>query len=65
MKALLDEGLLHGDAMTVTGKTMAENMEALNPRRHRWRGVAHFGQPLPPTGGITILKGRSRLRVRW
>src|SRR6185312_16052610 len=31
MKALLDAGLLHGDALTVTGKTMAENLAELNP----------------------------------
>src|SRR5690606_25812126 len=32
MKALLDAGLMHGDVLTVTGKTMAENVEALNPK---------------------------------
>ncbi len=31
MKALLDEGLLHGDTLTVTGKTLAENLAALDP----------------------------------
>jgi len=31
MKALLDAGLIHGDALTVTGKTVAENLEGINP----------------------------------
>ena len=31
MKAMLDEGLLHGDALTVTGKTLAENLRELDP----------------------------------
>ena len=32
MKAMLDEGLLHGDALTVTGKTLAENLADLDPQ---------------------------------
>ena len=48
MKALLDAGLMHGDALTVTGKTMAENLEALAPQTAGRRGAAHPRQADPP-----------------
>lgn len=56
LRALLDAGVLHGDAMTVTGKTMAENLEGI---------VIPFGQDVvhspdaafSPTGGLTIVRG--------
>ena len=47
MKAMLDEGLLHGDALTVTGKTLAENLADLEPRPGRRRGHPHVRQPDP------------------
>jgi dihydroxy-acid dehydratase len=56
MRALLDAGLLHGDCMTVTGKTIAENLEGLkfNPDQKVIVDVAHA---LAPTGGVVGLKG--------
>ena len=56
MKRLLDAGMLHGDALTVSGKTLAENLAGL-------REVANqdilrpLDDPLKPTGGIVILRG--------
>lgn len=57
MKALLDAGLLHGDALTVTGKTVAENLEALNPDPLDGKVIRTLDDPIHATGGITILKG--------
>ncbi|MEO7125426.1 MAG: dihydroxy-acid dehydratase [Nakamurella sp.] len=57
MKALLDAGLLHGDVPTVTGKTMAENLEALNPPDVDGKVLHAISSPIHKTGGITILKG--------
>jgi dihydroxy-acid dehydratase len=57
MKALLDAGLLHGDALTVTGKTVAENLEALNPDPLDGKVIRTLDNPIHATGGITILKG--------
>ncbi len=57
MKALLDAGLIHGDAMTVTGKTVAENLSELNPRPLDGEVVRTLDNPLHPTGGLTILTG--------
>ncbi|MEJ3405072.1 dihydroxy-acid dehydratase [Rathayibacter sp. YIM 133350] len=57
MKALLDAGLLHGDALTVTGKTVAENLEALNPMPLDGEVIRTLDNPIHATGGITILKG--------
>ncbi|MEO7125802.1 MAG: dihydroxy-acid dehydratase, partial [Nakamurella sp.] len=57
MKALLDAGLLHGDVPTVTGKTMAENLEALDPPDVDGKVLHAISSPIHKTGGITILKG--------
>ena len=57
MKLLLDSGLLHGDALTVTGKTLAENLEALNPDPVDGTVIHSFDNPIHATGGITILHG--------
>ncbi len=57
MKALLDAGLLHGDALTVTGKTMAENLEALNPDALDGTVMRTLDNPIHASGGITILHG--------
>src|SRR5690348_1435287 len=56
MKALLDGGYLHGDCMTVTGKTIAENLrDVVVPSG---QDVVHpTAQPLAPTGGLVVLKG--------
>ncbi|WP_314429533.1 dihydroxy-acid dehydratase [Microbacterium lacticum] len=57
MKAMLDEGLLHGDALTVTGKTLAENLEDLNPDPVDGTVIHTFDNPIHKTGGLTILHG--------
>ena len=57
MKLLLDAGLMHGDTLTVTGKTMAENLEALNPPSVDDDVIRSLGKPIHKTGGITILHG--------
>jgi dihydroxy-acid dehydratase len=57
MKALLDAGLLHGDVMTVTGKTMAENLAELNPDPLDGEVLRTLDNPIHATGGITILQG--------
>jgi dihydroxy-acid dehydratase len=57
MKALLDAGLLHGDCLTVTGKTVAENLAEINPPAPDGEVMRSLENPIHPTGGITILKG--------
>lgn len=57
MKAMLDEGLLHGDALTVTGKTLAENLADLDPDPVDGTVIHTFDNPIHATGGITILHG--------
>ncbi len=57
MKALLDAGLLHGDCITVTGKTVAENLAELSPEPLDGEVLRKLDDPLHPTGGLTILKG--------
>ncbi|MGN8049716.1 dihydroxy-acid dehydratase [Curtobacterium sp. 22159] len=57
MKALLDAGLLHGDVMTVTGKTMAENLAEIDPPALDGKVFRPLDEPIHATGGLTILKG--------
>ncbi|WP_148574580.1 dihydroxy-acid dehydratase [Nocardioides caldifontis] len=57
MKLLLDAGLLNGDTLTVTGKTMAENLEELSPPAADGDIIRSLSEPIHRTGGITILKG--------
>ena len=58
MKALLEAGLLHGDCLTVTGKTVVENLADLEPIDAIDGRVLHtLDNPIHPTGGLTILKG--------
>ena len=57
MRALLDAGLLHGDCMTVTGKTVAENLAKINPPDPDGKILRAMDNPLHPTGGLTVLKG--------
>jgi dihydroxy-acid dehydratase len=57
MKAMLDEGLLHGDALTVTGKTLAENLAELDPEPIDGTVIHTFDNPIHATGGLTILHG--------
>jgi dihydroxy-acid dehydratase len=57
MRALLDAGLLHGDCLTVTGKTMAENLADIAPPEADGDILYSVEKPLASTGGITILGG--------
>jgi dihydroxy-acid dehydratase len=57
MKALLDAGLIHGDALTVTGKTVAENLAGINPPDPDGKIIRALTNPIHKTGGIAILKG--------
>ncbi|WP_454116222.1 dihydroxy-acid dehydratase [Microbacterium aurum] len=57
MKAMLDEGFLHGDALTVTGKTLAENLAELDPDPIDGTVIHTFDNPIHATGGLTILHG--------
>jgi dihydroxy-acid dehydratase len=57
MKALLDAGLLHGDALTVTGSTVAENLAALDPDPLDGEVIRTLDNPIHRTGGITVLHG--------
>ncbi|AWR21175.1 Dihydroxy-acid dehydratase [Aurantimicrobium photophilum] len=57
MKALLDAGLLHGDALTVTGKTLAENLAEMNLLPLDGEVIRTLDNPIHATGGISILHG--------
>ncbi|MEO6204711.1 MAG: dihydroxy-acid dehydratase, partial [Mycobacteriales bacterium] len=57
MKSLLDAGLLHGDAMTCTGKTMAENLDDLDIAPLDGEVLRAMSNPMHRTGGLTILRG--------
>jgi dihydroxy-acid dehydratase len=57
LKMLLDAGLLHGDCLTVTGKTMAENLDALAPPGADGSVVHPIDAPIHAQGGIAILRG--------
>jgi dihydroxy-acid dehydratase len=57
MRALLEAGLMHGDALTVTGKTLAENLEDLKPRDLDGTVLRKLDNPIHKTGGLTILHG--------
>ena len=56
VKALLDGGFLHGDCMTVTGKTIAENLAGFEFPDHQ-DVVRRTGAPITPTGGVVGLRG--------
>lgn len=56
MKALLDAGLMHGDCLTVTGKTMAENLAHIE-QRIDGDVIRAIDKPIHKTGGLTILHG--------
>ena len=57
LRELLDAGLLHGDCLTVTGKTMAENLADLDPPKVDGTIVHPLSQPIHADGGIVILRG--------
>ncbi|WP_382307206.1 dihydroxy-acid dehydratase [Herbiconiux sp. UC225_62] len=57
MKALLDEGLLHGDAMTVTGKTIEENLAEMDIAPLDGDVLRPLSNPIHKSGGLTVLTG--------
>ncbi|WP_411823426.1 dihydroxy-acid dehydratase [Leptospira sp. 'Mane'] len=57
MKYLLEQGLLHGDCLTVTGKTLAENLKEVLPLAEGQTIVRDIKNPLFPTGPLVVLKG--------
>jgi dihydroxy-acid dehydratase len=57
MKELLDAGLLHGDCLTVTGRSVAENLAALDPPKPDGEVVRALSRPIHSEGGIAVLRG--------
>ena len=57
MKALLDAGLLHGDVLTCTGRTMAENLAGMDVAPLDGTVLRALTDPIHATGGITVLRG--------
>src|SRR5205823_596659 len=57
LKLLLDAGLLHGDCLTVTGRTMAENLAGVELPNGAQEVVTRVDRPLSPTGGLMVLRG--------
>ena len=56
MRTMLDGGFLNGDCITVTGKTIAENLEKTRLRDDQ-KVIYHFSKPLREEGGVVVLKG--------
>lgn len=57
MKILLEKGLLHGDCLTVTGKTLAENLRDLPVLQAHQEIIRDFDKPLKPEGPLYVLRG--------
>jgi dihydroxy-acid dehydratase len=57
MRLLLDAGLLYGDALTVTGATVADNLAHVHPADPDGQVIHALTDPIHRTGGITILRG--------
>jgi dihydroxy-acid dehydratase len=57
LKALLGAGLIHGDALTVTGRTMAENLHEIAPPDPDGKIIRALANPIHRTGGLSILRG--------
>lgn len=57
MRELLEAGLLHGDALTVTGQTLAQNLADLEPAAPDGKVVHRLADPIHATGGLTVLRG--------
>ena len=57
LRALLDAGLLHGDCLTVTGRTMAENLAELDPPAPDGSVIHPLASPIHAGGGIAVLAG--------
>ena len=57
MKMLLKKGLLHGDCLTVTGKTLAENLESIQPYNDKQKIIRGFENPIKENSHLRILYG--------
>jgi dihydroxy-acid dehydratase len=57
LRALLEAGILHGDCITVTGKTMAENLDVIDPPAPDGEVIRPLSRPLHSVGGIAVLTG--------
>jgi dihydroxy-acid dehydratase len=57
MRHLLEAGLLHGDCLTVTGRTVAENLAELDPPAPDGTVIHPLSDPINPIGGIAVLRG--------
>ena len=57
MKALLDAGVLDGDALTVTGRTLGEELSSIAPPDPDGKIIHGLSEPIHRTGGLTILRG--------
>jgi dihydroxy-acid dehydratase len=57
MKMLLDEGLLHGDCLTVTSKTLAENLAEAPSLKDGQKVIMPFSEPIKKTGPLVVLRG--------
>jgi dihydroxy-acid dehydratase len=57
MKELLDAGLLHGDCLTVTGRTVAENLAEIGPPKADGEVIHPLSDPIHEVGGIAVLTG--------
>ncbi len=57
MKAMLKAGYLHGDCLTVTGKTLAENLEGYSELKADQKIIHDFSNPIKPSGHLQILRG--------
>src|SRR6185436_8988939 len=57
MKMLLNAGLLHGDCLTVTGKSLRENLASVRPYPAGQEIVRPFSDPIKPQGHLVVLYG--------
>jgi dihydroxy-acid dehydratase len=57
LKFMLENDMLQGDCMTITGKTLAENLASLDPLKEEQDLIRPLNNPIKPTGHIRILKG--------
>jgi dihydroxy-acid dehydratase len=57
LRALLDAGVLHGDTLTVSGRTMGEELDAIAPPDPDGKIIRALSEPIHRTGGLTILRG--------
>jgi dihydroxy-acid dehydratase len=57
MKKLLEKGLLNGETLTVTGKTLRQNLEEIHPENKAQTVVKEISNPIHPQGGLVVLRG--------